>query len=185
MINNDTRNIIDSSIGSCLPDSVVKNALQGFDPGKGRVILISIGKAAWTMANAAVGFIGDIQYADRESNASRDYRGGLRKLEQLLKIFRNEKVDFCIGMGDLGDGIHKDEIPLVLDVYRKSGLEIRHVAGNHDLVLNTEEEVKKLLGLPAMYFDYTVKNIRFVVIDSLDVSRFSPPGTDTQRRRGN
>ena len=59
MINNDTRNIIDSSIGSCLPDSVVKNALQGFDPGKGRVILISIGKAAWTMANAAVGFIGD------------------------------------------------------------------------------------------------------------------------------
>ena len=128
-----------------------------------------------------IGFIGDIQYADRDSNASRDYRGGIRKLEQLLTIFRNEKVDFCIGMGDLGDGIQKNEIPMVLDVYRKSGLKVRHVAGNHDLVLNTEEELKKLLDLPEMYFDYTVKNIRFVVINSLDVSRFSPPGSDRQK----
>ena len=36
-----------------------------------------------------IGFIGDIQYADRDSNASRDYRGGIRKLEQLLTIFQN------------------------------------------------------------------------------------------------
>ena len=125
-----------------------------------------------------IGFIGDIQYADKDSVGSREYRSGLRKLEQLLRSFRNEKVDFCIGMGDLGDGIHKNEIPMVLDICRRSGLEIRHVAGNHDFVLNTEEELKKLLDLPEMYFDYTVKNIRFIVINSLDISRFSPPGSD-------
>ena len=59
MINNDSRKIIESSIASCLPDSVVKKALGGFVSNSGKIILVSIGKAAWTMAKAASDTIGD------------------------------------------------------------------------------------------------------------------------------
>ena len=124
-----------------------------------------------------VGFVGDIQYADRDHVNSRDYRSGIGKLKRLLDIYKNEKIDLCIGLGDIGDGIHKDEIPQVLQIYQQSGLPVRHIVGNHDFVLNTEDELKPLLNIPGMYYDFSMGNIRFIAINSLDVSRFSPPGS--------
>lgn len=49
------------------------------------------------------------------------------------------------------------------------------VAGNHDFVQNTEEELKKLLGLKELFYSFQIGGVRFIVLNGLDVSRFAPP----------
>lgn len=52
MLADDAVKIYTSAISACLPDYAVKRALKSLDLPKGRLILVSIGKAAWQMANS-------------------------------------------------------------------------------------------------------------------------------------
>lgn len=52
--------IIAASLKAVMPDEAVQRALREFKPGKGKVILVAAGKAAWQMAKAAVDFLGHI-----------------------------------------------------------------------------------------------------------------------------
>jgi len=54
----DADKIIESAIRAALPDTAVKKALQDEDFSGGRLIMVSIGKAAWSMANAACDILG-------------------------------------------------------------------------------------------------------------------------------
>ena len=56
----DANLIIKKSLQAVLPDEAVKKALSTFMPGKGKTLLVAIGKAAWEMANAAVKELGTI-----------------------------------------------------------------------------------------------------------------------------
>lgn len=53
MLRNDCDYIVRESIRHVLPDEAVKRALKGKAFSSGRLILVSMGKAAWTMAEAA------------------------------------------------------------------------------------------------------------------------------------
>lgn len=46
--------LIQAALEAVQPDQLVRQALHDFRPGKGKLILLSIGKAAWTMARAAL-----------------------------------------------------------------------------------------------------------------------------------
>ena len=50
--------VIKAAIQAVLPDEAVKAALENKKFGKGKVYLVSAGKAAWQMAKAAVDTIG-------------------------------------------------------------------------------------------------------------------------------
>lgn len=50
--------IIRASLNAVLPDEAVRRALEAFRPGKGRVLLVAAGKAAWQMAHAALAVLG-------------------------------------------------------------------------------------------------------------------------------
>ena len=56
----DADRIIRSSIQAVLPDKAVCRALENFQPGGGRVLLVAAGKAAWQMAHAAVEALGRV-----------------------------------------------------------------------------------------------------------------------------
>ncbi|MBR0094825.1 MAG: glycerate kinase [Synergistaceae bacterium] len=62
MLKQDMRDIIDRAIEAVLPESAVKEALNRSDfqerRGKGRLVVASIGKAAWRMAKAASDILG-------------------------------------------------------------------------------------------------------------------------------
>lgn len=59
-LRNDANIIIKESIASVMPDEAVGRALKAFVPGKGRVILVAAGKAAWQMTSAAVRVLGKV-----------------------------------------------------------------------------------------------------------------------------
>lgn len=58
-LKSDAMQIVDSAITSALPHSAVEKALKGEVFSEGRLILVSIGKAAWSMAKAAVDILED------------------------------------------------------------------------------------------------------------------------------
>ncbi len=47
-----------AALAAALPDTAVRKALDGTDFGKGKVVLVAVGKAAWQMAKAAVEQLG-------------------------------------------------------------------------------------------------------------------------------
>lgn len=59
-LRNDANAIIRESITAVLPNEAVHRALKQFSPGTGRTVLVSAGKAAWQMADAAVKIIGQV-----------------------------------------------------------------------------------------------------------------------------
>ncbi len=52
-LRNDAQLIIEAAITAALPDNAVKKALEGENFSNGKLLLVAIGKAAWTMAEAA------------------------------------------------------------------------------------------------------------------------------------
>jgi hydroxypyruvate reductase len=52
-IYDDAKQIIDEAIAAVLPDTAVKKAIEGREFGDGRLVLVSVGKAAWQMASTA------------------------------------------------------------------------------------------------------------------------------------
>lgn len=126
--------------------------------------------------------IGDPQYADREPSGERNYRYGHRlHRETVLALNGIKDLDFIVSLGDLGDGFSREEIPLMLDNLRQAAVPVRHVVGNHDYVQYSEGELLNLFGLNSMFYDFSVGTVRFIVLNGLDVSRFSPPGSERRR----
>ena len=58
LLRKDADAIIQASLQAVLPDEAVARALRDFQPGSGRILLVSAGKAAWQMAAAAVRTLG-------------------------------------------------------------------------------------------------------------------------------
>lgn len=59
-LRNDADRIIKSSIDSVLPDEAVRTSLLHFKRSSGKLVMIAVGKAAWTMASAALTTIGNV-----------------------------------------------------------------------------------------------------------------------------
>ena len=55
----DAEYIIDAALKSAMPDTAVEKALQGFEIPKGKLVLVSAGKAAWQMAKTAADILGN------------------------------------------------------------------------------------------------------------------------------
>ena len=58
-IREDADKIVQAALAAALPDAAVKRALEGRDFGSGRLVLVAAGKAAWQMAAAACGILGE------------------------------------------------------------------------------------------------------------------------------
>ena len=56
----DADEIVRASLAAVLPDAAVKRALRDYRPGKGRTLLVAVGKAAWQMAKAALDTLGKV-----------------------------------------------------------------------------------------------------------------------------
>ena len=58
-LRNDADGIIKESLAAILPDAAVEKALKGHTFANGRIVLVSVGKAAWQMARAAADVLGE------------------------------------------------------------------------------------------------------------------------------
>lgn len=138
----------------------------GAEPLSGETDAIETGPADFT-----VGLIADAQYADVAAAGQRHYRASIRKLTDCVADFNRLTPRFVIHLGDLIDRDLRSFGPMrtILD---RLEMPVRHVAGNHDFSIETEDKsvAYEQLGLERGYYQFTVNGWRFVILDGNDIS---------------
>ncbi len=116
--------------------------------------------------------IGDCHFSEKGNYGTRDCLGAKDRLAELIDALNGEKLDFVFGIGDYGNGDDENEIGIIRDIYRKSINPVYFALGNHDLVKHSQEEVVKILGMPAPFYDFNISDYRFIVINPFEMSRY-------------
>lgn len=127
------------------------------------------------------GIIADPQYAPfpPKPGGTRYYANSLWKLDEALKTFNDEPLEFVATLGDIIDR-HWDSFGDVLPIYDQLEHPNFFVLGNHDFEVGQDylRAVIRTVGLEKSYYDFTGGGYRFLVIDGNDVSTFAPPAGD-------
>ncbi len=125
------------------------------------------------------GVIADPQYVDAKPSGSRHYRETIGKLENAITGLNKHELKFVVTLGDVIDRDFKSFAPM-MKLYSESKAPRRFVLGNHDFSVAEEKksDVPKVLGMEARYFSEVIEGIRFLYLDSTDVSLFAQPKED-------
>ena len=130
------------------------------------------------------GIVADPQYADAEPrpDMGRYYAESPKKLGEAIDAFNREELAFVVTLGDIIDRGFEN-FDAILGVYEQ----LRHpsvmLPGNHDFAVAAEHlsAIHARLGMASPWHDFTIGEIRFVVLDGNEVSLFAPPPGDPRR----
>ena len=127
------------------------------------------------------GVIADPQYADAPPEGERHFRATPGKLAAAVATLAARRLPFTLQMGDLIDRGF-ESFAAVLPILGRLGHPVHHLLGNHDFAVADAAKcrVAPLLGLPHDYYTFVHANVRFVMLDTNDVSTYRhPPGPAT------
>lgn len=140
--------------------------------------------AAATRANAAVvdkpilsfGLTTDVQYVDAESEGERHFRESIPKLKEAVADLAKEKLPFTLHLGDVIDRDFSS-FATILPLFEPLGHQVRHLLGNHDFEMEEAEKLKVVptLGMPADYYAFIESGVKFIMLDTNDVSTYKHP----------
>jgi manganese-dependent ADP-ribose/CDP-alcohol diphosphatase len=117
------------------------------------------------------GLITDVQYTDADPDGERHYRESIPKLKTAVEFLANKDLPFTLHLGDLIDRDFKS-FDAVLPLLNKLGHPMHHLAGNHDYSIADREkcQVASALGMPHEYYMFRHSGVRFLMIDTNDLS---------------
>eukprot|EP00124_Ichthyophonus_hoferi_P004998 Ihof_evm1s634 gene=Ihof_evmTU1s634 len=127
------------------------------------------------------GVVADVQYSDKDilpTHPHKNYRGALRHLETAVNDFLAQpNIDFTIQLGDIIEGTEgKNQTQDKLDLDETTAQLRRlnkkphyNVLGNHCLSL-PREVLYRELDLKTPYYSFVLKDWRFIVLDTQDMS---------------
>jgi len=121
--------------------------------------------------HSAFGIVADVQYADKETGDSRNYRQAIKKLAACVDDFNSTQLDFVIQLGDIIDGPNAGcrFMEDVLGVFAGCRAVTYSIVGNHDFAGANREQVLSLLGLERSYYDFEKNGWRFVALDTTEI----------------
>lgn len=129
------------------------------------------------------GVIADCQYCDGEPSDVRYYRDSPAKLQASVDHLNTLDLDFTVHLGDF---IDRDwaSFDVVAPIYQSLKHPAYFVLGNHDYSVadDKKSQVHTKLGMPARYYDFTVKGWRFVALDGNDISFHAYPRDSDEYR---
>jgi len=129
-----------------------------------------------TQYKFSFGAIADCQYCEVPDRGQRKYSASKEKLQQCVEHFNKEDLSFVIHLGDFIDR-NFSSFDEILPIYNSLEAPGYHVLGNHDFEVADEykELVPKKLGMPSKYYDFKIKNWRFICLDGNDLSFIAYP----------
>jgi manganese-dependent ADP-ribose/CDP-alcohol diphosphatase len=124
------------------------------------------------------GLLADVQYCDCETEGTRHYRQSPQKLREAIAEYNRHDLAFVTHLGDFIDRDYESfDTLLVLQKALKAPM--YHVLGNHDYSV-AEKLIPKVpakMGMKARYYDFSVRNWRFIVLDGNEVSLHATKGS--------
>lgn len=122
------------------------------------------------------GLITDVQYADADPQGERHYRESPGKLKEAVAWLSGKNLPFTLHLGDFIDRDFKS-YDTVLPLLGGLGHPVRHLLGNHDYDVAEGEKglVAAKLGMPGDRYSFVSGGVRFVMLDTNDVSVYKHP----------
>ncbi len=122
------------------------------------------------------GLIADAQYADADPWNDRHYRATPEKLKRAVETIRAAKPAFTLHLGDLIDRDFK-AFGTMLPLLDGLGHPVHHLLGNHDYDVADAEKARVVstLSMPHDYYTFRSSGIRFVMLDTNDLSTYKRP----------
>jgi hypothetical protein len=127
------------------------------------------------------GLITDAQYADADARGERHYRATPEKTKRVVESLATRDLPFTLHLGDFIDRDFKS-FDVMLPILDGLGHPVRHLLGNHDYDVADADKarVPKKLGMPSDYYSFAHAGVRFVMLDTTDISPYKhPPGPAT------
>ncbi|RYD28969.1 MAG: phosphatase, partial [Verrucomicrobiaceae bacterium] len=122
------------------------------------------------------GLLTDVQYADTDPEGERHFRESLPKLKDAVAWLAKRELPFTLHLGDL---IDRDfaSFDAVLPLLTGLGHPVRHLLGNHDYTVSDAEKAGVLakMGLSRDYYSFTHSGVKFVMLDTNEVSTYKHP----------
>lgn len=122
------------------------------------------------------GLTTDVQYADADPEGERHYRESIPKLKAAVEDLAKQKLPFTLHLGDMIDRDFSS-FAKILPLFVPLGHPVRHLLGNHDYTISDglKASVAATLGMPSDHYAFTVSGVRFVMLDTNDVSTYKHP----------
>lgn len=144
-------------------------------------------RAADATPIVSFGLIADCQYVDRNRGGSRYYRESPGKLAEAIASLNQESLSLSFHLGDYIDAKFEsfDRLEPIAAALKT---ELFHTLGNHDFEVANEykDDVANRLGLGENTYHSIRKNgVRFLVIDTTDVSTYRHPSGSKERVAAN
>jgi predicted phosphodiesterase len=145
----------------------------------GVLLIFSLTQYLWGEKSGykfSFGAIADCQYCQAPDRGVRKYSASKEKLRLCVEHFNREDLSFVIHLGDFIDR-NFSSFDDLLPIYNSLAAPGYHVLGNHDFEVADEykEQVPQKLGMPAKYYDFKIKNWRFICLDGNDLSFIAYP----------
>lgn len=131
------------------------------------------------------GLITDVQYADADPEGERHYRESVPKLKEAVGWLAKQDLPFTLHLGDLIDRKFS-AFDTILPLLAGLGHPARHLLGNHDYtVADTEKAgVAAKLGMPHDHYSFIHSGVKFVMLDTNEVSTYKHPAGSPQDLTG-
>ena len=132
----------------------------------------------------SIGVIADCQYCSTPGTGVRKYSISDQKLQTCVNHLNTLDLAFVVHLGDFIDK-EFESFAVVGPIYQQLMMPKYHVLGNHDF--SVEDEYKKIvpktLKLSRRYYDFGVKDWRFIVLDGNDLSFYAYPEGSKKHQR--
>jgi alkaline phosphatase len=138
-----------------------------------RAFVLTAGGALPAAASPVVklGLVTDIHYADKPHAGTRYYREAIAKMREAVGVFRDERVDFAVSLGDFVDSAEDLATETAwlktMAAEFEPGAKERHfVLGNHCIWTLTKPQFLSTVGAKAGHYSFDRKGWHFVVLDA-------------------
>ena len=125
--------------------------------------------------NLMFGVVTDVQYCNCDSEGSRYYKSSLAKLNDCIKYFNTQKLDFVTHLGDLIDHDFTS-YDSVLIRFNNLKAPVYYVLGNHDYSVKEIKkiEVPKKMQMNRSYYSKVIGAWQFIFLNGDELSFFAP-----------
>ena len=129
------------------------------------------------------GAIADCQYCSGPNRGSRHYSSSAKKLHQCVRELNSHDLKFVIHLGDFIDRDYAS-FDKVLPIYQSLKMPAYHALGNHDFDVadKWKAKVPERMGMKSKYYDFSIEDWRFIVLDGNDVSFHAYPKDSSEYR---
>ena len=119
------------------------------------------------------GVVADLQYCNAPPLNNRFFRNSIEKLQKAIAGLNDESLDFVINLGDIID-TDWESFDEILPLFNEFKVTVYHVLGNHDYEVpdDKKEQVHLKIGTEK-YYDFCIKDWRFIVLDGNEISTFA------------